>query len=343
MALASLVFAPDNLSPPRAEYRRVVDAGLPIDAAGLSATLKEFYGLDADPQRLETFQGANVTSWNLRLRSDCAYNVKVRPRKLKAATGAECETHARLHRLGAPVPAVVANVRGQLITEADRVVVAVYEFVEGSYFTGSFDQWVAAGRLFSALSSVDRSDGGGRASRELEIRGIVSKAADHAACEPADLALLEKTVRRISPQLVALPLVEKPLHLDFHPLNVIFPDHDPPVALDFEHFRQSSAAVGLGFACYKFSRERIAKLGPRILPGVRDETRVWTEAWNARNADAWVPAGRAVLGTGAAIRVFELLGLITGEIDRGERRFEYDLAKQLRSLVEIDAIFFGHR
>jgi hypothetical protein len=132
------------------------------------------------------------------------------------------------------------------------------------------------------------------------------------------------------------------MHLDYHPLNLLMRDGEVVCILDLEHLKPYSVLAGLGFAGYKLIRQAMVNEQTRRVEFANPSLfRRWLAGW-ARSFPQ-IKFSPTELLLGARYRVLSLIHFILEAwLRRGDDRFNYDLAKQIGSLYEIEAIAAGY-
>lgn len=252
----------------------------------------------------------------------------------------EADRSIRLHDAGAPVPRVLGDV-----IDHDGFALLFFRFLDGDHFSGAGDQLRAAAEAFGQLTTVAASVLDAtftetssaplieehNALAELESLCRRGRSDDRTAsvCR-AHEATITRSVRLVTDRLARLSGQFQHVHLDYHPLNLLF-DGDKLVAvLDFEDLVVCPLAIASGFGAYKLIRRAAVEKG-----GTPDATLVdvWAEA-TGLNID------RAELESGARMRVLTLLHrILRRTLEDDDDRFLFDLPKHANALAEIDMIF----
>lgn len=296
----------------------------------------------------------------------------------------EMEWLAFLSREGCSVPSPIAPDRRfgacghpWVLSEMGQHHLALLEFVEGIPFPGStpsrhmalleeagslFGHLVAAALTAApGLRSLDRPSDEGGLTREFpeRLENLVVRTCREQPTVGRTLTAWKLDVREEMD--VVAPVLDDPgpvvpMHLDFHPRNLLVVPGGRVTAVDFEHFRPEHLAMGFGFGFYKNARELAtrADLGKALSQsgstagrgrvGEFGDTamKAWFSGWRAAGLSQRLPAppSRPILHAGARLRVLSLIHKILFVLlEYGDRRFVYDLGKQLRSLRELDLLF----
>ena len=297
---------------------------------------------------LELYSGKNVTSLNYRVETKAGqFALKRRP-VASAATTFSCEVAQQRYfaSCGMPTPEILLTEAGEPIVRFGAYAWVLSRYVSGYYFTGETTELESAAsalaRFTAAAAGTSQDDLGFWVHEKTdflhELPDLVSRASkelgDSVLRILSDLELVKKFARS-TPKLV-------PMHLDYHPLNILVSGGSVIAVIDFEHFKVVPVPVGAGFACYKLVRQHIVHVGGRSPSAAqRDSWLVrWLAAWNSGAPEQLRLDDPVQLGMGAKYRVLFLIHKILAEMLRaGENRFAYDLGKQLRSLSEIAMLF----
>ncbi len=336
------LFEPNNLSRRRPEFAPLNDETIVTHVASL---LERHYGLALEIA-VSTFVGANVSAQNLKIESPARkFFLKSRDQNSFEKMRDEAELTAALDQLGQKVPRIIRARDQELVClDAARCWV-LYEFQEGDYFSGHSNQLKAAAEAFAELT---------RAAEQL------STSSEEVAVLPADLeALLARArshpslanlctkhqdtiihnLQQVESEHQLLNGRSRPLHLDFHPLNLLMKDDQVACIVDLEHLKPYPVIAGLGFAAYKLIREAMVdnEFRERELKE-RAAVQTWLRGWQkCFPEDDFTGDG---LGLGARARILRLIHLILdAALNHGDDRFAYDLEKQILSLYEAEVIF----
>ncbi|HEY0366170.1 MAG TPA: hypothetical protein VGC73_06835, partial [Pyrinomonadaceae bacterium] len=130
-----------------------------------------------------------------------------------------------------------------------------------------------------------------------------------------------------------------PMHLDYHPLNLLMMDDRVVCIVDLEHLKPYSVVSGLGFAAFKLIRQAMVD-GEFRERELQEPCAVatWLRGWQKSFPDDEYTATE--LGIGAKARILTLIRLILdASLNRNDERFSYDLEKQIVSLYEVEVVF----
>lgn len=251
---------------------------------------------------------------------------------------------------GVPSPLLLGSDGGALFSNGDNHGL-LQDYVEGLYFDGRPEQFLPAIEAFVAIARAlatgpvpVRADAADFNSRFLsQIPGLVGAAIVQGVFDSLPSQSASIVTR-------ALAFVEAssdaygdviPLHLDFHPQNLLFSDSRLLCVLDFEWLVPYPVAAGLGFSAYKLIRQGRA-LGTLPATDASEMLDRWIDAWNTCGPGQRV--NRQALRVGAMLRVLYLIWkILDGAIMRSDKMFLADLSKQVRALTEIPLIFTnGH-
>jgi Ser/Thr protein kinase RdoA (MazF antagonist) len=127
-------------------------------------------------------------------------------------------------------------------------------------------------------------------------------------------------------------------HTDYHPLNLLMKNEKVVCVLDFEDLQRYPLIAALGFGGYKLIRQMM------VDPAIRERDRLqptllrrWLRGWEKSFPDVSLKAETLNLST--KYRVLSLIHTIFYTYLRlNDDSFNYDLAKQIGSLYEIDTI-----
>ena len=331
------LFQPNNLSKRTPEFTPLHDQTVTAQIASL---LAEHYAL-SPLVSVSVFSGANVSSQNFKLEAAAKqWFLKSREAKLTEKMLSEAQLTFALSELGQRVPRIVRSRAGELVTVSDERCWVLYEFQEGDYFTGRRGEMQAAAETFAELSLAARKLflSGGVVEDPLP-RGL-DELLDRALASSSEIATLSATheemirgqLRLVEAQLLAHPVA--PMHLDYHPLNLLMNDGQVVCVVDLEHLKPYSVVAGLGFAAFKLIRQTMVDnelRGAALVP-------LWPQAWQKNFPDDQFSSTE--LGLGARARILKLIYLILdATLNRADHRSNYDLEKQILSLYEADVIF----
>jgi len=146
-------------------------------------------------------------------------------------------------------------------------------------------------------------------------------------------AMILKSLNEVEKHRELLNARVLPVHLDYHPLNLLMVDERVACVVDLEHLKPYSVVSGLGFAAFKLIRQMMVE-GEFRERELRERTAVstWLRGWRKSfPGDGYTGAE---LGIGAKARILKLIQIILGD-----ERLSYDLEKQIVSLYEAEIIF----
>lgn len=342
------LFQPNNLSIPRPEFVTEADPDL---LNQISSLVRHQYELsDSQEISLSRPVGANISTENFMIDfGDAKFFLKRRAANCKESMLKEVKLAFDLSARGLQVAKPVLTKQGNLIHVDANCCVAVFNFEEGCYFSGKGREIDSAALAFGALT---------RTAEELVQTGTKVIANDSFLTQLT--SLLDEAKEASHPQLAALvelhyetilatlaevsknnELIQShllPLHLDYHPLNLLMKDEEVSCILDFEHLKVYPVVAGLGFAAYKLTRQAM------VHPSIRNQEAAnptlltrWMNGWRASFPDRTFTPKE--LGVGAAYQELFIIHLILDAfLRRSDNRFLYDLEKHLISLYEIEAI-----
>jgi hypothetical protein len=347
------LFQPNNLSRRAPEFVPVDDPAL---HASVRSLLSDYYRLPGlSSVQIASVLGANVVSRNLLVTTPNArYILKSRAQDQHRQLVAEAQLAMRLERLSANVPRVVTAAAGAPTCIHSDACWALYEFDEGVYFSGQGTELDSAAASFSNLTTAAQQVTTGALTGPSEEDSVfltdlaellnenalkaISDSAVTDLCIKHRAAILDslEDVRSKRAEVEALCL---PMHLDYHPLNLLMKNGEVVCILDLEHLKTYPCLAGLGFAAYKLIRQALVDPDLRARE-FRQPSMVerWLTAWQRAFPEPIFDARQ--LGLGARYRVLSLIHLIlNASIRRGDHRSNFDLAKQIGSLYEIGVIF----
>jgi len=230
---------------------------------------------------LQTCGGFGINSSNISFRtSDARFVAKRLSDGSSKSLSQQASLTQQLSARGEiPIPPLVTNAEGALLTPSADAVWILQEFAEGQFFTGVrgqtlafFDVLVALARSLSepwanqiqlpefpcdylavadSLASPDFRD---VAWPEVVGEPLRSLLECHwvDVISPAARCIIEAKIAR-----VALP--PRPCHIDLHPNNVLMDTDGVAAIVDWESFRLSSPSVMVGFSLIKMGRQAVAK------------------------------------------------------------------------------------
>jgi hypothetical protein len=343
------LFQPNNLSRVRSEFIPVQDLNL---YGELSGALNSCYDLtDLSSFRVSSFVGANVSSQNFLVEIESKrYFLKWRRAEVQNGLEHEANLAAGLTKMGSKVPRVICTKVGNHVCSWKESCCALYVFEEGDYYTGQGKELDSAAAAFGELTAATARLLGQPTELSkvepsfLEQLGTLLKEGI-INTDPAIASLCQEHHRMMLKQLQEVHAkrawVESqflPMHLDYHPLNLLMRDGEVACILDLEHLKLYPVLAGLGFAGYKLIRQAMVNEQIRAIEFANPSlfTR-WREGW--AKSFPHIQFSPTELLVGARYRVLSLIHFILGAwLRRGDDRFNYDLAKQIGSLYEIEAI-----
>ena len=239
-------------------------------------------------------------------------------------------------------------------TPADAAVIAnsgwawaLFDFVEGSGFTGADGELESAARELSRLTHIGRDWHEyyrHPTARDLfsDLDGLIAKA--HAVDWVRRLVAAHSEPVRQSSARVLMRLAEIEgnitlTHVDFHPRNMIVANGHVQSILDFEDVKPYPLLAAVGFAAFKLIRQVAAH---RRQPGLTklffvEQCDIWQKSWSMFPNTA---IAKSDLADGARYIVLQLIHFILdAHIVKADDRYLDDLEKQLLSLSEIVEIF----
>jgi Ser/Thr protein kinase RdoA (MazF antagonist) len=186
-----------------------------------------------------------------------------------------------LRRAGVPMPEVLANDEGMLVTLNDRQERwTLTKFVEGEYYSGGEEALIKIGIGLGKIIEVFKNQD----SKQLPVNSAVGSA-DEFECsfsrlmsskqewgghfsEPNLSLLLEqesslvgtgKLILEGLSKLHTLPVAA--LHTDLHPHNVLVNDDGVAAFVDVDSLQLNIRAISIAFAVYKLVRQHAVKVG----------------------------------------------------------------------------------
>ena len=336
------LFQPNNLSRCRPEFAPITDSS--IGGEIISLLTQHYHFPELSELKISAFVGANISSRNFKIETPAARCfLKSRHESDLAKTRREAELTFALSELGQPVPRIIRACDEELLTLHEEKSWVLYEFQEGDYFSGKDNELQAAAEAFGSLSL---------AAQQLFSDPVVTPDALPDLAELLDRSktteLAELCTQHEPRILQSLEQVERhpelfnrcvPMHLDYHPLNLLLHESRVACIVDLEHLKPYPVVAGLGFAAYKLIRQAMVDDAFRTRE-LSEHTAVstWLRGWQKSfPADRFTPSE---LGIGARSRILKLIHLILDAfINQRDARYVYDLEKQILSLYEVDVIF----
>jgi Ser/Thr protein kinase RdoA (MazF antagonist) len=348
------LFQPNNLSAARPAFVPLED---PAVEEEVRSVLEDVYGLPC-PANAPVFRlaGEGFASRGFRVElPEGAVFLKSRPGP--GAVEDLAQEAARADRLGGrgvPMARAIPARDGGWVGFRGGAAWALYGFVEGDYFSGAGGELYAAARVFGQLmraaSDLGPADEAGAPAFWEELEGLVEAGARQGPGHDgvADLCrahgrTIAESLARVREARALLEGERRVVHLDYHPLNLLMKDGAVAAVVDLEVLWPYPVLPALGFAAYKLIRQMM------LDPGVRERERAqpalverWLAGWRAALPKAAYRPEE--LGLGARYRALALIHLILDAcLRRDDHAQDYDLAKQVRSLYEIDLIFAAGR
>lgn len=281
--------------------------------------------------QISAFVGANVSANNFKIETPSAkYFLKSREQSAVEKMRQEAELTFALGELGQKVPRIV-RFQGELVSSFAERCWVLYEFQEGDYFSGKGNELLAASEAFGELARAAQSlfanaaeDPAPAGLTELVERSAID--ANHRTKILESLIEVEKHRELLNGRVL-------PLHLDYHPLNLLMIDERVVCVVDLEHLKPYSVVSGLGFAAFKLIRQAMVdrEFRERELRE-RRAVSTWLRGWGKSFPEEGVTSSE--LAIGAKARILKLIHLILGDV-----RLAYDLEKQIVSLYEVEVVF----
>jgi thiamine kinase-like enzyme len=335
------LFQPNNLSLLKPKFIPVADKEL-IDAVRL---VLEQYDMSTLQLTVSSAAGANVTSQNLRVQAD-GKSYFLKRRSLDHLTKIEDEARltAMLAEHGAKAPRIISNRNERSVSVAGDSCCVLYEFVEGTYFSGNGGELDSAAESFADLTRIAieaRIFSEQPVSTYLnQLEDLLTKSQLASDIQVAELiethaATILRVFENVQAYRARIEATVVPLHLDFHPLNLLMKDGRVECVLDFEHLKPYSVMAGVGFAGFKLIRQTLTAVEKR---GTASSlVQQWVDMWSRSFPD--LPVSSDEFRVGASYRVLVLISFILDSwLCKGDARFNYDLEKQITSLYEIEAL-----
>ncbi|HEU4832876.1 MAG TPA: aminoglycoside phosphotransferase family protein [Pyrinomonadaceae bacterium] len=283
--------------------------------------------------QVSAFVGANVSANNFKIETPSGkYFLKSREQSAVEKMRAEAELTFALGELGQKVPRIIRSPDEELVSSIAGKCWVLYEFQEGDYFSGNGGELLAAAEVFGELTSAAQSlfsDAGVEDAvpgRLIELLDRSSIEVDHRTKILESLSEVEKHRELLNGRVL-------PMHLDYHPLNLLMIDERVACVVDLEHLKPYSVVSGLGFAAFKLIRQAMVdeEFRERELKE-RTAVATWLRGWRKSFPGDEYTSGE--LGIGAKARILTLIQIILGD-----ERLGYDLQKQITSLYEVEVVF----
>lgn len=346
------LFRANNLSRLKPEFVSVRDPEL---QAQIITSLNDCYSLPEVSQlRLGRAAGANVSSQNLLVElPDARYFLKRRPLTDFECLEREANWAVNLHRLGIKVPRVIPTKSDAKIGSDEQVCFVLYSFEEGDYFSGRDRELDEAASTFTSLTAATirlsgQLDGPlDRSSFFEELPILLVEAMARRDSSSGNLCqthepIIRETLQKVADHRLSIESQTLPMHMDYHPLNLLMKDSKVVCILDFEHVKSYPVSAGLGFAGYKLIRQAM------VIDEIREQEFLrpsllgrWLQEWQREfPGNSFTPIQ---IGLGARYRVLHLISFILQSwLKQNDERFNYDLEKQLCSLYELDLLTKGY-
>lgn len=336
------LFQPNNLSRCRPEFATVTDSA--IGGEIISLLTQHYAFSELSELKISAFVGANISSHNFKIETSAARGfLKSRHEGELEKTRREAELTFALSELGQPVPRIIRARDEELVTLHDGKSWVLYEFQDGYYFSGKDNELRMAAEAFGELSlaatqlfpeeRVEVVSPSGLAglldrSKTTELAELCER---HEQFIIENLELIEQHEERLDRCV--------PMHLDYHPLNLLLHENRVACIVDLEHLKPYPVTVGLGFAAYKLIRQAMVDDAFRTRElSERKAVSTWARGWQKSFPRDQFTASE--LGIGARFRILKLIHLILDAfINQHDARYNYDLEKQILSLYEADEIF----
>lgn len=282
--------------------------------------------------QISAFVGANVSANNFKIETAGAkYFVKSREQSAMEKMQQEAELTVALSELGQKVPRII-GVQGELLSSCAGKCWVLYEFQEGDYFSGKGDQVLAAADAFGELTRAAESLFPDAGVEDVVPTGLAELVERSSIAVNHRRTILE-SLSEVEEHRALLEGRVLPMHLDYHPLNLLMIDDRVACIVDLEHLKPYSVVSGLGFAAFKLIRQAMVdeEFRDRELRE-RRAVATWLSGWGKSfPEDRFTPNE---LRVGAKARILKLIELILGD-----ERLSYDLEKQITSLYEVEVIF----
>jgi hypothetical protein len=342
------LFQPNNLSRDRPEFVPVND---PVLCAEIESVLADCYGVaERDDLAIGRFAGANISSQNFKVTTGVnRWFLKSRDLDRQAEMANEVSLIVELRDLGQKVPQVVQTTDSAVSAVHSGKCWTLYEFQNGNYFSGKNTELDSAakefGRLTRSAKKLARFADKDVDAKEFDFLNDLPTLLDLACSTESAISELcsshrtniQKSLELVENNIESLSEHWLPLHLDYHPLNLLLVDGEVQCILDLEHLKNYSALAGSGFAAFKLIRQAMVDESFRELE-LKFPSAV--ERWIDATSLPEVNYSGTQLAAGARFRVLKLIHLILNSSLRlGDQRHDYDLNKQIYSLYEIGIIF----
>jgi hypothetical protein len=277
------LFQPNNLSRCRPEFAPVTDSS--IGGEIVSLLTQHYHFPELSELKISAFVGANISSHNFKIEAPAARGfLKSRQESDLEKTRREAELTFALSELGQPVPRIIRACDEELVTLHEAKSWVLYEFQEGDYFSGKDNELQAAAEAFGSLSL---------AAQQLFSDPVVTPDALPDLAELLDRSKtteLDELCTQHEPRILqSLEQVERhpelfnrcvPMHLDYHPLNLLLHKGRVACIVDLEHLNPYPVVAGLGFAAYKLIRQAMVDDAFRRRElGERAAVSTWLHGW----------------------------------------------------------------
>jgi Ser/Thr protein kinase RdoA (MazF antagonist) len=283
--------------------------------------------------QISAFVGANVSASNFKIETSSGkYFLKSRENSTIEKTRAEAELTFALSELGQKVPRIISSPDGELVSSVAGKCWVLYEFQEGDYFSGKGNELLAAAEAFGELTRAAESlfaiDDG-----EDAVPGGLMELVERSSIDVEHRKMIFNSLSEVEKHSELLNSHVLPMHLDYHPLNLLMIDQRVACIVDLEHLKPYSVVSGVGFAAFKLIRQAMVDEAFRERE-LRDRTAVstWLSGW--RKSFPGDEYTSRELGIGAKARILRLIQIILGD-----ERLSYDLQKQITSLYEAEVVF----
>jgi Ser/Thr protein kinase RdoA (MazF antagonist) len=249
-----------------------------------------------------------------------------------------------------PVCEVIQTSEGRDLFESEDKTWILFEKLEGKFFNRSISELKSSASHFAKLSFLlNQENESAKLKSEYSLSELQSFLLEYSDIKSSDLKisallesnkeLLEKTVEELMEHEDGLLSHSIILHLDYHPLNLLFTDGEVSGVMDYNDIVEYSACSGLGFCAYKMIREYLVEKNHEDMPALAKEAvSVWKKAWSDFHPSSSAYIHKIALG--AKHRVLRHIHFILNKwLVEKDPKFNYDLEKQIKSLGEIDFIF----